>query len=205
MEDHQEVIQDRHQVGAVDVGDVDDQNHGKDEQSALPVLRVIVGVSDADQRLDDGSSEKRARGSTGLPCQHGHPACIGLAGRHILRWQSRHGTGDITEEFLVSRRGKLRDPVILTSGGWCHRRHLRERGNDESEADEGPDIRPEQSGESSVRQAFIVGTEPRIRHCMHHGYQGLSHQDKFPCRLQNRCKTQGSERAQISLHLVRLM
>lgn len=60
MEDHEEVVQDGHRVGGVDIEDVDDEDHGEDEQSAVPVLGGVVWIADRDEALDDGACEERA-------------------------------------------------------------------------------------------------------------------------------------------------
>ncbi len=74
--DHQQVVQNGHCVGGVDIEDVDEQDHGEDEQRAVPVLRRVVWIADRDEALDDGAREERARCCAGLPCENGHPAWI---------------------------------------------------------------------------------------------------------------------------------
>lgn len=62
MKNHQEVIQYWHQIRCVHIEDVNNKDHRKDEQSTLPVFRGVVRIPNADQSLNDGSSEKGSRG-----------------------------------------------------------------------------------------------------------------------------------------------
>lgn len=60
VEYHEEVVQDGHCVGGVDIEDVDDEDHGEDEQRSVPVLGFVVWIADRDEALDDGAGEERA-------------------------------------------------------------------------------------------------------------------------------------------------
>lgn len=59
MKNHEQITQDRHQIGGVNVGDVNHQNHGEHEQSPLPVFGFIVRIPHTDQALDDSSRQER--------------------------------------------------------------------------------------------------------------------------------------------------
>jgi hypothetical protein len=59
MQDHEQVIEQRHHVRGVDVEKVDHHNHRENKQRSLPPLRMIFRVTNADEPLDDCTSQER--------------------------------------------------------------------------------------------------------------------------------------------------
>jgi len=142
VDDEQDVLQQRQGPGAPDVGDEQNEHHGEDQEGPLPpplqVGGAVVGVVDDDQRLDDGAGEKGSRRGAGLPRQSRHP--------------SRH----VAQPFLMSRWRKFRHPVILPAGDGGHGCHFGQGHHDDSEAEECPDVRPKQAGQTSVNESLGV-------------------------------------------------
>jgi hypothetical protein len=59
-------------------------------------------------------------------------------------------TSDVAQKLLGASRSEFRDPVVLTSGSRCHRGHLSHRGNRSEETNKGTQIRPYQTGKTSI-------------------------------------------------------